>query len=288
MTSRIEYNNPVAIGALGLPYHYEMVSDAVRVAPFKKAIQAVSKGKVVIESGCGTGIMSILAARAGAKMVYAIEIDPKIADFAQNNFERNGLKNVKLLRKSTLDVTLDDLGGQRPQVIIAENLSTWQATEPEVQVMNHMNKTLADQKCVRLPMTVQNTLELAGTKFLFENIVELRTHFFEFSGIKKPKILSKPIVFSTFDFNGQVATSYDKSIEVKVSGPGIINSLRLTSPLELIKGVKFKSSDSLMPPVIVPLKEDLKVKKGNVVRVQIRYNTNTDWERFQASARIVK
>ena len=67
MTSRIEYNNPAGSNTLGLPYHYEMVSDAKRVVPFKQAIQKVSKGKRVLESGCGSAILSILAARAGAE-----------------------------------------------------------------------------------------------------------------------------------------------------------------------------------------------------------------------------
>lgn len=287
MTSRIDYNNPAGAGALSLPYHYEMVSDKARVAPFKKAIQSVSKGKIVIESGCGTGIMSILAAKAGAKKVFAVELDPNIAAFAQENIKKNGLTNVKLLQKSTLDVTLDDLEGNRAQVIIAENLSTWQATEPEVQVMNHMNKNLAADKCIRLPAIVRNTFELASTQYKFEDI-ELRTHFFQFTGIKTPGILSAPAVFSVFDFSGQVAPAYDQTIQVKVQKAGVLNSLRLWSPIELTKTVKFKASDSLMPPIVVPLESDLKVKKGDLVKVSIKYKTNTNWEGFKASVRLAQ
>lgn len=285
MTSRIEYNNPAGAGALSLPYHYEMVSDKVRVVPFKKAIQSVSKGKVVIESGCGTGIMSILAAKSGAKHVYAVELDPNIAAFARENFKKSGCKNITLLEKSTLNVSLDDLDGNRVQVIIAENLSTWQATEPEVQVMNHMNKNLAHEKCVRLPGIVKNTFELTSTQYKFEDI-ELRTHFFQFTGIKKPVSLSSPAVYSVFDFKSQVAEAYNQSVVVKAAKAGVVNSLRLWSPIELTKTVKFKASDSLMPPVIVPLEKDLKVKKGDRVKVSISYKTCTNWESFKARAEL--
>lgn len=100
MTSRIDYNNPVSSGKLGLPYHYEMVSDSKRVNPFKFAIQATCKNKRVFESGIGSGIMSILAAKAGAKKVYATEIDSEIADFAQENINKNGFQNVvKIIKK---------------------------------------------------------------------------------------------------------------------------------------------------------------------------------------------
>ena len=74
MTSRIDYNNPVSSGKLGLPYHHEMVSDTKRVTPFKLAIQATCKDKRVFESGIGSGIMSILAAKSGAKKVYALAV----------------------------------------------------------------------------------------------------------------------------------------------------------------------------------------------------------------------
>ena len=124
MTSRIDYNNPHGEGQLGLPYHYEMLSDAVRVGPFKQAIQRISNDKVVLESGTGSGVLSILAARAGASQVFSIELDENIAQFTQKNIANSGKDNIKLINKSTLDVNSDDINNQKADVVIAENLST--------------------------------------------------------------------------------------------------------------------------------------------------------------------
>ena len=62
-----------------------MLKDKVRTDAYKKAIDLNKdhfKGKVVIDIGCGTGVLSIFAARAGAQKVYAIE-NAEIALFAR-------------------------------------------------------------------------------------------------------------------------------------------------------------------------------------------------------------
>lgn len=288
MTSRIDYNNPHGQGALGLPYHYEMVSDRKRVVPFKKALQKAAKGRIVIESGCGTGIMSIYAAKAGAKAVYAVEIDPVIAEFAKRNFKGNKVDSrVKLLQKSTLDVQLPDLDGKKAGVIIAENLSTWQVTEPQIRVMNHINRYLAEPGAIRMPGKIFNYFELASSQYEFEGI-NIRTHYFEFTGIKKPAILSKRVLFQELDMSKIHPLEMKGDFTVKVEKTGTLNCLRLTSPLEIVKGVKFTASDSLMPPVIVPLAADLKVKKGDSLRIRVRFTTNTSWEDFQCDAEKIK
>lgn len=50
--------------------HEEMIKDKVRTDTYQKAIEgnrAAFKDKVVLDIGCGTGILSLFAARAGAK-----------------------------------------------------------------------------------------------------------------------------------------------------------------------------------------------------------------------------
>lgn len=56
----------------------------------------------MLDIGCGTGILSIFAARAGAKHVYAIE-NAEIAVFAREIIKRNGLSNKITVIKGKME-----------------------------------------------------------------------------------------------------------------------------------------------------------------------------------------
>jgi protein arginine N-methyltransferase 1 len=88
--------------------HYEMLRDNVRVNSYKAAIFQNVRGKVVAEIGAGTGILSILAAQAGAKHVYAIE-ETELGELAQEMFKANKVDDrTTLVRGNSLNVTLPE------------------------------------------------------------------------------------------------------------------------------------------------------------------------------------
>ncbi len=89
--------------------HEEMLKDSVRTRAYQKAIESNPqdfKDKVVLDIGCGTGILSIFAARAGAKHVYAIE-NAEIALFAELIIKENGLSDkITVIKGKMEEVTL--------------------------------------------------------------------------------------------------------------------------------------------------------------------------------------
>jgi ribosomal protein L11 methyltransferase len=54
-------------------------------------------GKKVLDMGCGTGILAIMAAKLGADTITAIDYDPVCYDSTIENTQLNGIKNVKAL-----------------------------------------------------------------------------------------------------------------------------------------------------------------------------------------------
>ncbi|KAJ3161175.1 Protein arginine N-methyltransferase 3 [Geranomyces michiganensis] len=76
--------------------HESMLKDQVRTESYRDFAyhnKAYFKGKIVLDVGCGTGILSMFAARAGAKHVYAVD-NSTIINKARRIAKENGLENV--------------------------------------------------------------------------------------------------------------------------------------------------------------------------------------------------
>ncbi len=86
--------------------HYTMLCDTARVLSYRSAIERHCGGRYVLEIGCGTGIMSVFASRAGAHRVTAIE-ESAIASLAQEVFGANDC-DVDLRLANSHDVSLDE------------------------------------------------------------------------------------------------------------------------------------------------------------------------------------
>lgn len=74
--------------------HREMLSDTVRTDAYRQAIldnPSLLNGAVVLDVGCGTGILSLFAALAGASRVIAVEASGKMAAVATQIAKDNGL-----------------------------------------------------------------------------------------------------------------------------------------------------------------------------------------------------
>lgn len=75
--------------------HEEMLKDEVRTLTYRQALTQnahVIKDKVVLDVGCGTGILSMFAAQSGAKHVYAVDCSD-IIDQAMRIAAANGFKD---------------------------------------------------------------------------------------------------------------------------------------------------------------------------------------------------
>jgi protein arginine N-methyltransferase 1 len=78
--------------------HEEMLKDSVRTKAYMNSIvqnKHLFKDKVVLDVGCGTGILSMFAARSGAKKVFAVDYS-EIIEQARQIVKDNNLDNGPL------------------------------------------------------------------------------------------------------------------------------------------------------------------------------------------------
>jgi len=64
---------------------------------------SVEPGSQVAEPGCGTGVLSLYAALAGAARVTGTDVDPAALEAARLNAQRNRLANVRFIQGSLLE-----------------------------------------------------------------------------------------------------------------------------------------------------------------------------------------
>lgn len=73
-----------------------MIQDKVRTASYAKFIMTspeLFRDAIVLDVGCGTGILSLFAARAGAKRVFAVDASD-IAEKAEQIVKANNFGHV--------------------------------------------------------------------------------------------------------------------------------------------------------------------------------------------------
>jgi type II protein arginine methyltransferase len=81
----------VARGRVLPAWHFAMLNEAPRNEAYDAAIRrAVAEGALVLDIGAGSGLLSMMAARAGAGRVVACEMVPALADKARAIVARNG------------------------------------------------------------------------------------------------------------------------------------------------------------------------------------------------------
>ncbi|KAI0248224.1 S-adenosyl-L-methionine-dependent methyltransferase [Lactifluus subvellereus] len=93
--------------------HAVMIQDRVRTSSYASFIMtssALFQDAVVLDMGCGTGILSLFAARAGAKRVIAVDASD-IALKARRIVEANGYENVITVIQGKVDVIVSEWMG---------------------------------------------------------------------------------------------------------------------------------------------------------------------------------
>jgi protein arginine N-methyltransferase 1 len=102
--------------------HEEMLKDEVRTLTYRNAMlhnRHLFEGKVVLDVGCGTAILSMFAAKAGAAKVIGIDCS-NIVDHARTIVEANNLDHVVTVIKGKVEEVELPAGIEKVHIIISE------------------------------------------------------------------------------------------------------------------------------------------------------------------------
>ena len=116
MTDR-EYATPFT-----LLHSASLLNHKERIRKFGEALkEVVTPESCVVDIGTGTGVLAMLAAKAGAQRVIAIDINGESIEYARNAALHNGLDGIIEFRQSHY---ADFKPDQRVNVVICEMLSS--------------------------------------------------------------------------------------------------------------------------------------------------------------------
>lgn len=221
-------------------WHFPMMNDAPRNAAFRAAIEArVTPEARVLDIGCGAGLLSLLAARAGAAAVYACESEPEVARVAREVVARNGYdEQIRVVHKRSTQMRVGEDLPDRLDLLVCEIFDVSLLGEDALH-------TIADAKARLLREGAQ--VIPAGARVWCQPVEsdELRARFHveraegfdlsPFNRLRDPRVLqldlrrfsytplSEPVLAAEFNFEGDFALWGDEVHAAEVTRGGRVD-----------------------------------------------------------------
>lgn len=142
-----------------------MVSDRPRTDAFAAAIkEALAGGETVIDVGTGSGLLAMLAAKAGAEKVYALD-QSEVAAAARETVERNGMsERIEVVNGNAADFQL----AEPVDLIISEWLGHFAFAETMLDDVIECRDANLKEGGRMLPSAVELKLAPVGSDILYE------------------------------------------------------------------------------------------------------------------------
>ena len=262
-----------------------MIADDTRVSAYAAAIRAcVRPGDRVLEIGAGFGFFSVIAARAGAGRVDAVETNPIIhlgprlaaANKCADRIVFHQLDAARLTLDEKVDVIVGDLRGPTP--LAGRSLSVWR--DVRIRLLREGGITIpsADTLFVapsRVPAAVVRDVHAAydreGVAMApIARVVEDTPYR---CAIERADLIAAGRPWSRIDYRVHDSADVRGEVTWTIEHGGIMSGLAVWFDTQLAEGVGFSSAPEspsrVYRQIFLPLRTDIPLAKGDRVRVAL-------------------
>jgi len=281
-------------------WHVPMMNESHRNDAYYEGIKtAVKPGKLVLEIGAGSGLLSMMAAKLGATQVVACEAEPLVAKTATSIVKTNGFADtVTILSKISYDVELGKDLPEKADVLIHEIFDSAIIGEHVLPAIEDAKKRLLKPDALIVPHAASIMIALMGGEAAGQYLRVESSHGFDLSGfnaIASKKIpfyredialvpMSAPVDAFRFDFMKQDAyPAEDKILELTASAAGPCYGVVQWIRIELDSTTTWENpptdirSTTAWQRTIYRFDQPLQLTKGLVVKIAASHDRASPW-----------
>lgn len=241
-------------------WHFPMLNDADRNDAYDKALRAVvGEDQLVLDIGTGSGLLAMMAARAGAKRVIGCEVVESIAGKAKEIVAVNGFEDrVTVINKSSDSLRLGEDLPHPADVLVAEVFDVGLIGEGALRSIHQAKQTLLKPNATIIPRLAvmygvlvesESIRDLdhvhKASEFDVSSFNEFSTHpayLQERLNAYPHRCLSEPFEVFRFDFQADIPFNRSRTIPVRVTSSGTIHFVALWFDLHLSDEIVFSTA----------------------------------------------
>ncbi|HSS63605.1 MAG TPA: 50S ribosomal protein L11 methyltransferase [Gammaproteobacteria bacterium] len=270
--------------------HGAMIADTVRIDAYLRALeQSVTPESCVLDVGSGSGIFALMAAKLGARRVFAIEPDD-IIGLARRLVRDNGFADrITLIQADAREVTLEeradvivsDLGGHVP----------WHGNH--LSVIDHARTHFLAPGGIMIPAADRIFAAVVSSNNVGQRAVwweaphgldlsaaaepaatEFRAHRFE-----PGELLSDAMPVAVLDYRASLETDFEQQIAFDITRGGPACGIALWFDRDLSEAIRIENGPTavasqggrrIYSQLLFPWPKDVDVTTGDSARVLIR------------------